>query len=370
MIDVESAEDQTTMTRRNEMEHFEPLPGGLPEAWRERHPARRLRLLRQAAAKTRELLLSPGSVASCSTHKLVTFPYPTMYAFSSGARSLAPFVMMTNRMQIVQFQREGKRFTLLFNPSDIEANRAATYYADLAKRFGDFLSRKVIPTYFGTVEDHVRNAGLSVTDIDFIAFDHLHVQDLRRWLGGSGTPPVFPNAKLLVMRSEWETVTDLHPMNAVWYVPNGCDIPPERVVLLDGDVLLGRGVALLSTPGHTRGNMSLCVITPEGPFVVSENGVAAESYAPLQSKIFGVSAYADQMGAEVILNGNTREDSLDQYSSMIVEKVIAGPAKTDPTFPAFAASSELTASILAPGLAPTFTFTPIDVGAHQRSTGR
>jgi hypothetical protein len=340
---------------------FDPLIGGLREAWRERSAAERLRRLRRAALNTREALLAGGPVLSVTTHKLVTFPYPTRYAFNGGGLSPAPFVMMTNRMHIVQFEHEGRRKTLLFNPSDIEGNRAATFYADLAAKFGNFLARKVIPTYFGSVEDHLGRVGLKPADVDYVAYDHLHVQELRRWLGGDA---LFPKAKLLVMRAEWEQVKDLHPLNAVWYVPHGCDISESRVELIDGDTLLGRGVALLDTRGHTRGNMSLCVVTPEGPFVVSENGVATESYAPLQSAIPGVRAYAEQMGFEVVLNGNTREDSLDQYSSMIVEKVVAGPCKLDPTFPAFAPSSELTSSIFAPGLAPTFSFTPPDVGQH------
>jgi hypothetical protein len=306
-------------------------------------------------------LIDGGPVLSCSTHKLVTFPYPTQYAFSGGALSPAPFVMMTNRLQVVQFEHEGRRKTLLFNPTDVEGSRAATYFADLAEKFGALLSRKVIPTYFGTVEEHLARQGLKPTDIDFVAFDHLHVQELRRWLGESA---YFPNAKLLVMKAEWDEVKDLHPMNSVWYVPHGCDIAEARVVTLDGDVQLGKGVALLDTRGHTRGNMSLCVVTPEGPFVVSENGVAPESYAPLHSRIAGVRAYAEQMGFEVVLNGNTREDSLDQYSSMVVEKTVAGPCKRDPTFPAFAPSSELTSSMISPGLSPTFSFTPPDVGTH------
>ena len=110
--------------------------------------------------------------------------------------------------------------------------------------------------------------------------------------------------------------------------------------------------------------MSLCVVTPKGPFVVSENGVSPESYVPMESRIAGVRAYAEQMRFEVVLNGNTREDSLDQYSSMIVEKLVAGPCASNPAFPAVATSSELTASIFAPGLSPTFTFTPTDVGVH------
>lgn len=343
------------------MRPFSALPGGLREAWKERGAAERLRKLRVAAAVTRAKLIDGGPVASVSTHKLVTFPYPTKYAFAGGGLSPAPFVMMTNRMQIVQFEHEGRRKTLLFNPTDLQGARAAIFYADLAEKFGSFVAHKVIPTYFGTVEEHLARAGLKPEQVDYLAFDHLHVQELRRWLGES---PYFPNAKLLVMEAEWAEVNDLHPMNAVWYVPGGCAIPRERVVLLDGDVLLGRGVALLDTRGHTRGNMSLCVVTPDGPFVVSENGVAAESYAPLQSKIAGVRDYAEQMGFEVVVNGNTREDSLDQYSSMIVEKIVAGPSKVDPTFPAFAPSSELTQSLLSPGLSPTFVFTPPDSGVH------
>ena len=342
-------------------DQFKPLPGGLQEAWKETGPAERLRKLRKAALATREHLLDGGPVLACTTHKLVTFPYPTKYAFSGGGLSPAPFVMMTNRMQIIQFEHEGRRKTLLFNPTDVDGSRAATFYADLTATFGSFLSKKVIPSYFGTVEQHLARVGLTPADVDFIAFDHLHVQELRKWLGEHA---FFPNAKLLVMKDEWAEVKDLHPMNQVWYVPQGCEISESRVVLIDGDVQLGKGVALLDTRGHTRGNMSLCVVTPDGPFVASENGVCAESYVPLQSKIPGLKAYADQMGFEVVLNGNTREDSLDQYSSMIVEKTVAGPCKQDPTFPAFAASSELTQSLLAPGLWPTFSFTPPDVGTH------
>jgi hypothetical protein len=339
---------------------FEPLPGGLREAWTEALPADRLRKLRRAAQATRDLLLADGPVQACTTARLITFPYPTLYAFLGGALSPAPFVMMTNRMQVAQFTHEGRTKTLLFNPSDYERNRAATFYADLTAKFGKLLSERVFPTYFGTVPEQLSKLGLTPRDIDYIAYDHLHVQDLRGWLGVNA---LFPNAKLLVMKSEWDSVRDLHPMNSVWYVPGGLEgIPADRVIFLDGDVRLGKGLAIINTPGHTLGNMSLMVVTPDGPFVVSENGVACESYTPLQSQIPGVRGYAERMGYEVVLNGNTRENSLDQYSSMVVEKILAGPAKEDPTFVAFCPSSELTASILAPGLRPTFSFRPPEVG--------
>jgi glyoxylase-like metal-dependent hydrolase (beta-lactamase superfamily II) len=341
------------------------LDGGLDEAWRISSPGERVRRLRTAAAAARDALLNTGPARAVQTHKLQAFPYPTLYAFSGGALSPAPFVVMTNRMQVVQFDEDGVKKTLLFNPSDVERDRAAIFYANLQKAMGAMqkpLEALMLPSY-GTVPAHLEKLGLEPADVDYIAYDHLHVQDLRRWLGG-GEPAFFPNAKLLVTRAEWEQTNDLHPMNRVWYVPHGLDGIDERarVRFIDGSVLLGPGVAILSTPGHTLGNMSLAVVTAKGPFVVSENGVATESYTPLQSRIPGVRAYCERMGYEVSLNGNTREGSLDQYSSMIVEKIVAGPCPADPTYVSFCPSSELTSSMMAPGLSPTFSFTPPDHG--------
>lgn len=339
---------------------FEPLEGGLDAAWKEPWPAERLRRLRRAAADTRAAFLSGGKVLACVTKNLVTFPYPTRYAFSGGALSPAPMVMMTNRMQVVQFEHRGRRKTLLFNPSDVERNKAATFYARLAARFGGPLAERVMQTNHGSVLEHLNALSLSPEDVDYLAYDHLHVQDLRGWLGGAR--PVFPNAKLLVHEAEWEETRDLHPMNAAWYVPGATEIAPERVQLIAGSIRLAPGVAIVATPGHTLGNMSLYVSTPEGPFITSENGVATESYSPEHSKVPGVAAHCATMGFEVILNGNTREASLDQYSSMVVEKLLAGPSKVDERFVAFCPSSELTQSFLAPGLSPTYRHLPPDTG--------
>jgi hypothetical protein len=340
---------------------FESLPGGLDAAWAETSPAERLRKLRRAAEQTRAEFVSSGPVTACVTRNLVTFPYPTKYAFAGAALSPAPMVMMTNRLQVVQFEHGGRKKTLLFNPSDVERNRAATYYTKLAEDFGGPIADKLMMKSYGSVTDHLASLNLSPDDIDFIAYDHLHVQDLRGWLGRQ-PKPVFKNAKLLVHKAEWQETRDLHPMNAAWYVPDGADLPMDRVQFIEGSVRLAPGVALVATPGHTLGNMSLYVNTPDGCFITSENGVSTESYSPEHSKIAGVAGTAERMGYEVVLNGNTRESSLDQYSSMVVEKILAGPSKADPRFSSFCPSSELTPSLLAPGLAPTYRHIPPDTG--------
>ena len=155
-------------------------------------------------------------------------------------------------------------------------------------------------------------------------------------------PPLFPNAKLIAQRKEWDTFASLHPMQWAWYVEDGVkDLITDNVVLVEGDVELGKGVALVWTPGHTDGNHSLCVNTQDGVWVSSENGVAADSWHPHLSKIPGVRRTAEFFGREVILNSNTLEDSIDQCDSMIKEKALADPNKRDPRFLNVFPSSEM-----------------------------
>ena len=97
-------------------------------------------------------------------------------------------------------------------------------------------------------------------------------------------------------------------------------VDPNKVILLDSSVMLGKSVALVQTPGHTEGNHSLVVNTPEGLYVTSENGISADCYAPGKSGIKGVRDFSSRTGMEVVLNGNTLEGALDQYLSMVLEK--------------------------------------------------
>lgn len=327
------------------------------------HPAERLRATQAAAERARQALLDDGPVTSLQSCKLVTFPYPTLYAFSGAALSPAPFVMMTNRMQVVRFvDDDGAARVLLFNPSDYERNQQTPFFAKLRKKYGDFLADKVLAQRHGSVETHLMRLGLGPDDVDYVAFDHLHTQDVRRWLGSttSGEKPLLPKAKLLVHKDEWAACLDLHPLQAPWYCPHGVDgVEAARVRLIDDDLWLGRGVALVLTPGHTAGNMSLAVATKAGVAVVSENGVAAECYAPRLSRIAGVRAWAERMGQDVVLNGNTREGTLEQYTSMILERDLARPLEGE--LPLFFPSSELTAHPVAAGLSPTVSHGELQV---------
>lgn len=334
----------------------------------------RLDAMRAAAEKLRGQLLDADGVVCIRTLPLTTFLYPTRYAFWGAALSPAPFVQLLHRCLLVQARTDEGVKTLLWNPTDYEAAKKTPFFAQLIQTTGEWIAEHLLSTTYGTVVENLGRLGVRPEQVDYVAFDHMHTQDLRPLLGTTGPegrPPLFPNAQLLIPRAEWDEAVQPHPLQAAWFIAGTTDgVRTGKVVMLDGDVSVGAGLALVSTPGHTAGNQSLVVRTERGLWVSSENGVAPESWSPLESRIPGLRTYARRMRLEVILNGNTIEGGTDQYTSMVVERTLADPVKDAPGFFQVFPSSELTASPLAPGLAPTHTVGELTSGALVRDAIR
>ena len=334
---------------------------------------KRLEAIRSAAQDFRTRFKGQGQVAGVRTVDLVSAGYPVRYAFGGAAKgALNPYISILNRLVVVQFQDfDGDLKTLVWEPTVPEGSAEAPYYAQLIERYGEWLSQNVLAKEFNTVEGALAQCGLAPADVDYVSFDHLHVQDMRILMGttqpveGEREPrkPVFPKAKFLCQRKEVDTLADPHPMQWAWYVPDGMDhVIDDNLVLLDGDVELGVGVALVATPGHTDGNQSLAINTPDGVWVSSENGVCADNWHPHLSKIPGLRKEAEFMGREVILNSNTLEDSIDQYDSMVKEKALADPNRDDPRWMNVFPSSEMPAWRRQWPIVPSFQYGGMNYG--------
>jgi hypothetical protein len=332
--------------------------------------------IREAAAEFRARFATPDNrVRAVRTVDIASAGYPVKFAFGGAAHGANPFINIINRLQVVQYEDfEGRLRTLAYEPTVPEGPAEAPFYQQQIEKFGEFLSYKVLATIWNHPDEALIKAGLRPEDVDYVSFDHLHVQDVRFILGTTEPipgesvprPPLFPNAKLIAQRAEWDTFRSLHPMQWAWYVADGVkDVPEENVILIEGDVELGKGVALVSTPGHTDGNHSLVINTPEGVWVSSENGVCADSWHPHLSKIPGVRKFAEYYGREVILNSNTLEDSIDQYDSMIKEKALADPNAREPQFLNVFPSSEMAGWRRQWPVVPTFTYGGINYGTIE-----
>lgn len=330
-------------------------------------PRERLEATRKAALAFRERFIDEPEVLFYKSINLIRVPYPTWYGYTGVYAQSAyrfPFIHILNRLFVVQYRDfAGEVKTLLFSPSDLDGNRETPFFKRLVdklhlpKSAQDFMA----PTYH-TVESALASTGIRPEQVDYISYDHLHTQDIRKWLGTGSNKGYFPNAKLLVHQQEWASTSALIPCQADWYCPRGIEgVNSQRIIQFTGSIQLGRGVALVHTLGHTEGNHSLVARVKDGIRVTSENGVGADAYQPINSTINAVRRYAQATGAEVILNGNTLEGSNDQYISMVMEKTIAG-ASVNPDYPNCASSSEATPYWLVPQQQSSFLIGEVEFG--------
>jgi glyoxylase-like metal-dependent hydrolase (beta-lactamase superfamily II) len=336
----------------------------------ERLPGRQLELIRAAAPGFRDWFRTTGMPDWIGSFDLISLPYPTRFGLFRAALSPAPFLSLTHRLVIVRWHDpDGRQRVLLFEPTDVELARRTPYFARLSQSTPNAFER-AFSRPLGDVLTHLRSVGIETSDVDWITFDHLHTQDVRRWVGTvapasdlSPTAPVaalLPNAKLVVQRTELDSLAVLHPLQVPWYQPFAyADLRSEAIRAIDGDVLIGPGVALLSTPGHTAGNHTLVVNTETGIWASSENVIATECLTPEHSRIPGVRRYTRTWEQEVVLNANTLEETARQYNSCVLEKSIVDTSRADSRFLQFMPSSELTANAFSPGTSPTFTHSGI-----------
>ena len=331
------------------------VPGG---------PGARLKAARAQGEAFRREFATTGVPDSIETCDLVTLPYPTRFGLFRASRALAPFLSITNRMLVIRWHdSDGRLRTLLFEPSDVELGKYTPYFDKLTQRTPDVVTRQML-TEHGSVLDHLARLGIAPGEVDYLMFDHLHTQDLRRWIGTTvpqpdlqdHPKPAFPNAKVIVQRDELAGMAELHPLQRPWYQPATYrDVPAEAFLPIDGSVVLGPGVAVVKTPGHVFGNQSLVVNTSTGIWVSSENVIAAECLTPEHSRMPGLTRWAREWQQEIVLNANTIETTADQYNSIILEKTLTDRSQTDSRFLQFLPSSELTGAWTNPGTKPTFS---------------
>ena len=350
------------MTEYTQIPHFQGARAALGQQ-------ERVENTRKAAELFRRDMLAGPKVKYYESFDLVRLPYPTRYGLRNAfsRERVVEFLHIQNRLFVVQFDTPQGLKTLLVSPSDHERNGETPFFRRLQDKSPKLLQNLLVHRQSDVISV-LAKIGLKPEDVDYITYDHLHTQDVRRWLGSDKTKGLLPNAKLLVHHREWASALDLNPYQRDWYCPNGiAGIPTDRVIQFDGDIMLGDGVALIHTPGHTEGNHSIVVHTDDGIWVTSENGISVDAYAPLLAKASGVADYAEAIGTEVIINGNTIENSIDQYISMVQEKTIAGPSKRDPRFPNVFPSSEMTPFWMFPGTTSSFYVGKVKFGQLKKS---
>ena len=343
----------------------------LDAARAELSPGRRERGLEHAGRGLGDALRAQPKVVSVRTLPTSLAPYPIRFAFNGTVPELygGALLIMHNRSLLVQVQTADGLKNVLFNPTDGPANQATPFYRHMIERTPKLLARALKPKP-NRCAAQLAQLGLSCADIDVIAFDHFHTQDLRPLLGTAALAARFPNAYLLAPRIEWEDWDDLPMLQRAWFIPDGKrGVPAERVILFDGDIWLGEGLVLVRTPGHTRGNQTLFVHTDDGVFGCSENGTSVDNWTPRASRMNSLRRAAELLDLDVILNSNTPELAAEQYNSMLLERAVVDRVPDRPELVQMFPSSEVSWHAIAPHVSPSHVFGAITSGQVRTQRG-
>ena len=173
-----------------------------------------MRIARQAAADFKREFAATGTPSRVSTHDLITLPYRRN---SGVARPVftgtIPVHHQPNDARALEQQRRDTEDTR-WEPSEFQLDANTPYFAALRDQTPAPVLARML-TEHGTVPANLARLGIDPVEVDYLAFDHLHTQDVRRLLGTtkpqtdiSPDTPVqgwFPNAKLAVPADELES---------------------------------------------------------------------------------------------------------------------------------------------------------------------
>src|SRR5699024_1769291 len=171
------------MTAADRKPALRPVPevDGLHGGWPR---GDRLVAVRSAGGKFHERFAAGPRVEAVKTFEIAEAPYPSRFAFQGYSLHANSFITIVNRMMVIQFRGfDGGLKTLVWEPTVPEGSAEAPFYHAI-QRLGNTLKiERFFAEYVNDMDDVLPRLGLANEDVDYVSFDHLHVQDVRMIMG-------------------------------------------------------------------------------------------------------------------------------------------------------------------------------------------
>jgi glyoxylase-like metal-dependent hydrolase (beta-lactamase superfamily II) len=118
-----------------------------------------------------------------------------------------------------------------------------------------------------TVVDALREVGVEPHDINHVIVTHLHFDHaagLTRLDRNNQPTPTFPNADVIVQRTEWKDALENRSTMNRTYLRSHLDPINDRMKLLEGEQEAVEGITVWSMPGHTWGQQAVRFADDQG----------------------------------------------------------------------------------------------------------
>ena len=168
------------------------------------------------------------------------------------------------------------------------------------------------PEFNGRLPDELRETGVAFDSITHVLFTHLHGDHTGWNLDRATGQPLFPNARYLVPRGDWDhySAQDPRPDSFTRDV-----IPLEamkRMDLLEGERAISAALTAVPTPGHTPGHTSVAISSGgDHGFVLGDVAISPlDVEDPSLSSVFHWDNAIARRTREATLDRLTRERAL------------------------------------------------------------
>jgi len=115
------------------------------------------------------------------------------------------------------------------------------------------------PEASGRLMEELASTGVAPNEVDQVIFTHLHGDHTGWNLDRSTGEPLFPRARYLVPRGDWDEQTTTSQPSASFVHDVAPLRPLDRMELVDDGFVLSPSLTAIHTPGHTPGHTSIAV---------------------------------------------------------------------------------------------------------------